>query len=161
MVLRVEHRRVGLRWEKNPLAGPEVVAETEEKIKLIREKLQVAQNRQKQYADKRRKPLKFDVGDLVMLKVSPWKGIIQFGKRGNLSPRFIGPFRVLRRVGEVAYCLDLPDELQGIHNVFHVSSLRKTLLKESHKVLIPDVHVDSSCNIKKGRWRFLIEKKRG
>ena len=145
---------------EKPLAGPEVIAETEEKIKSIREKLRVAQNRQKQYADKRRKPLKFEVGDLVMLKVSPWKGIIRFGKRGKLSPRFIGPFRVLKRVGEVAYCLDLPDELQGIHNVFHVSSLRKTLFKEFHRVPLPDVRVDGKLQYQEQPVEILDRKEK-
>nr|GEV39255.1 reverse transcriptase domain-containing protein [Tanacetum cinerariifolium] len=81
----------------------------------------------KSYADVRHKPLEFEVGDKVMLKVSPWKGVIRFGKRGKLSPRYIGPFKILSRVGSVAYKLELPRELQGIHNTFHVSNLKKCL----------------------------------
>ncbi|GJW65406.1 putative reverse transcriptase domain-containing protein [Tanacetum coccineum] len=84
-------------------------------------------SRQKSYADVRRKPLEFEVGDKVMLKVSPWKGVVRFGKRGKLSPRYIGPFRILSRVGPVTYKLELPQELQGIHNTFHVSNLKKCL----------------------------------
>ncbi|KAI3723569.1 hypothetical protein L2E82_35243 [Cichorium intybus] len=120
----------------------EIVAQTEEKIREIREHLKVAQNRQKQYADRRLKPIEFQVGDMVMLKVSPWKGLIRFGKKGKLSPRFIGPFRVLQRVGAVAYRLELPEELRGIHNVFHVSHLRKTLFDESQRVPLPKIEID-------------------
>nr|GEY98192.1 retrotransposon protein, putative, Ty3-gypsy subclass [Tanacetum cinerariifolium] len=83
------------------------------------------------YADVRHRPLEFNVGDKVMLKVSPWKGVIRFGKCGKLSPRFIGPFRILERIGPVAYKLELPRELQGIYNTFHVSNLKKCLSDES------------------------------
>ncbi|KAI3724632.1 hypothetical protein L2E82_36415 [Cichorium intybus] len=127
---------------EKPLVGPEIVAQTEEKIKLIRENLKVAQNRQKQYADKRVKPIKFQVGDMVMLKVSPWKGLIRFGKKGKLSPRFIGPFRISQRVGAVAYRLELPDELHGTHDVFHVSHLRKTLFDKSQHVPLAEIEGD-------------------
>ncbi|GKC77475.1 putative reverse transcriptase domain-containing protein [Tanacetum coccineum] len=82
---------------------------------------------EKSYANVRRMPLEFDVGDKVMLKVSPWKGVIHFGKRGKLSPRYIRPFKVLERVGPVVYKLELPEELQGIHDTFHVSNLKKCL----------------------------------
>ncbi|GJY42576.1 putative reverse transcriptase domain-containing protein [Tanacetum coccineum] len=84
--------------------------------------LLAARSRQKSYADVRRKPLEFEVGDKAMLKVSPWKGVVRFGKCGKLSPRYIGPFKILSRVGPVAYKLELPRELQGIHNTFHVSN---------------------------------------
>ena len=84
-----------------------------------------AQDRQKSYADKKRRPMTFEVGDSVLLKFSPWKGLIRFGKRGKLSPRFIGPFKVLQRIGNQAYKLELPEELNGIHNTFHVCYLRK------------------------------------
>nr|GFA02562.1 putative reverse transcriptase domain-containing protein [Tanacetum cinerariifolium] len=88
-------------------------------------------SRQKSYADVRRRPLEFNVGDKIMLKVSPWKGVIRFRKRGKLSPRFIGPFKILERIGPVAYKWELPRELQGIHNTFHVSNLKKCLSDES------------------------------
>ncbi|GKE35702.1 putative reverse transcriptase domain-containing protein [Tanacetum coccineum] len=87
------------------------------------------------YADKRTKPLEFKVGDMVLLKVSPWKGIIHFGKRRKLSPRYIGPFKILARVGPVAYMLELLEELQGIHSTFHVSNLKKCLADEN--LIIP------------------------
>ena len=105
--------------------GPEIVHETAEKLKVIRERMLAAQDRQKSYADKKRRPISFDVGDSVLLKVSSWKGLIRFGKRGKLSPRFIGPFKVLQRIGNQAYKLELPEELEGIHNTFHVCYLRK------------------------------------
>ena len=89
-----------------------------------------------------RKPIEFQVDDNVMLKVSPWKGILRFGKRGKLSPRYIGPFRIIERVGEVAYKLKLPDELQSIHNTFHVSNLRKCLADANLAVPLNDVRVD-------------------
>ena len=80
---------------------------------------------QKSYADKKRQPISFEVGDSVSLQVSSWKGLIRFGRRGKLSPRFIGPFKVLQRIGNQAYKLELPEELEGIHNTFHVWYLRK------------------------------------
>ncbi|GJS10764.1 putative reverse transcriptase domain-containing protein [Tanacetum coccineum] len=110
------------------LTGPEMIRETTEKIVQIKNRLLTARSRQKSYADVRRRPLEFNVGDKVMLKVSPWKGVIRFGKRGKLSPRYIGPFKVLERVGPVAYKLELPRELQGIHNTFHVLNLKKCFL---------------------------------
>ncbi|KAI3811090.1 hypothetical protein L1987_20806 [Smallanthus sonchifolius] len=105
------------------LGSLEVVRETSERFDQIKARMKAAQDRQKSYADRRRRPIEFDVGDRVMLKVLPWKGIIRFRKRGKLSPRFVGPFRIMARVGEVAYRLELPDELSGIHPTFHVSHL--------------------------------------
>ncbi|KAD4385368.1 hypothetical protein E3N88_25536 [Mikania micrantha] len=101
-----------------------------------------ARDRQKSYADKRRKPLEFQVGDRVLLKVSPWKGVIRFGKRGKLSPRYVGPFEILKRIGPVAYQLKLPDELSGVHDVFHVSNLKKCLSDETLIVPLEEIQVD-------------------
>ncbi|GJR31393.1 putative reverse transcriptase domain-containing protein [Tanacetum coccineum] len=109
------------------LTGPELIRETTEMIVQIKNRLLAARSRQKSYADVRRKPLEFEVGDKVMLKVSPWKGVVRFGKRGKLSPRYIRSFKILSRVGLVAYKLELPRELQGKHNTFHVSNLKKCL----------------------------------
>ncbi|KAI3814200.1 hypothetical protein L1987_18948 [Smallanthus sonchifolius] len=108
--------------------------------------MKAAQDRQKSYEDKRRRPIEFDVGDRVMLKVSPRKGIIRFRKKGKLSPRFVGPLRIMARVGEVAYRLELPDELNGIHPTFHVSHLRKCLADESAHVPLTHIEVDNSLN---------------
>ncbi|KAL5542425.1 hypothetical protein UlMin_010135 [Ulmus minor] len=94
--------------------------------------MKTAQSRQKSYADRRRRPLEFQVGDLVFLKVAPMKGVMRFGKKGKLSPRYIGPFEILERIGKVAYKLALPSELSTVHNVFHVSMLRKYISDPSH-----------------------------
>ncbi|KAD4585436.1 hypothetical protein E3N88_23037 [Mikania micrantha] len=121
---------------------PEMVHETTEKIVQIRNRMAAARDRQKSYADKRRKPLEFQVGDRVLLKVSPWKGVIRFGKRGKLSPRYVGPFEILKRIGPVAYQLQLPDELSGVHDDFHVSNLKKCLSDETLIVPLEEIQVD-------------------
>ncbi|KAK9048501.1 hypothetical protein SSX86_021038 [Deinandra increscens subsp. villosa] len=128
------------------LSSREVVRETSAKIDIVRARLKAAQDRQKSYADKRRRPIEFQEGDYVLLKVSPWKGVIRFRKRGKLSPRFIGPFKILARVGKVAYQLELPEELSGIHNTFHVSYLRKCLADESAYVPLDDLVIDDKLN---------------
>ncbi|GJU48673.1 putative reverse transcriptase domain-containing protein [Tanacetum coccineum] len=109
------------------LIGPELVQETTEKISQIKDRLKAARDRQKIYADKRRKPLEFSVGDYVLLKVSPWKGVVFFRKKGKLAPRLFGPFEIFEKVGPVAYRLDFPKELDGVHDTFHVSNLKKCL----------------------------------
>ena len=129
--------RSPLCWEESgyrQLIGPEVVQGTTEKIQLIKQRLLAVQDRQKSYADNRRKDLAFEVGDHVFLKVSPTKGVVRFGKRGKLNPRFIGPFEILKRVGNVAYQLALPPTLDSIHPVFHVSMLRKYVHDLSHVI---------------------------
>src|ERR1044071_2229032 len=128
------------------LAPSDLVALTNEKISLIRARIQAAQDRQKAYADRRRRPIEFQVGDFVLLKVSPWKGIIRFRKRGKLGPRYIGPFKILARVGQVAYRLELPPSLSGIHDTFHVSQLRKCLADETAYVPLEDIEVDDKLN---------------
>ncbi|GJT33586.1 putative reverse transcriptase domain-containing protein [Tanacetum coccineum] len=100
------------------LTGPEIIHETTKKIVQIRQRLQAARDRQRSYANIRRKPLEFQVGDHVMLKVSPHKGVIRFGKRGKLNPRYIGPFKILERIGPVAYKLDFLEEHINIHSTF-------------------------------------------
>ncbi|GKC77731.1 hypothetical protein Tco_1128505, partial [Tanacetum coccineum] len=128
------------------LTGPEMIRETTEMIVQIKNRLLAARSRQKSYADVRRKPLEFEVGDKVMLKVSPWKGVVRFGKRGKLSPRYIGPFKILSRVGPVAYKLELPRELQGIHNTFHVSNLKKCLSDEDLIIPLDEVRIDEKLH---------------
>nr|GEU72757.1 putative reverse transcriptase domain-containing protein [Tanacetum cinerariifolium] len=100
------------------LTGPEIICETTEMIVQIKNRLSTARSRQKSYADRRLKPLEFKVGDMVMLKVSPWKGVVHFRKQGKLSLHYIGPFRILARIGPVAYTLKLLEELKGIHSTF-------------------------------------------
>ncbi|GJR23147.1 putative reverse transcriptase domain-containing protein [Tanacetum coccineum] len=124
------------------LTGPEHVHETTEKIVQIKHRMQAAHDRQKSYADVRRKPLEFQVGDRVMLKVSPWKGVVRFGKRGKLNPRYIGPFKVLAKVGTVAYRLELPQQLSRVHSTFHVSNLKKCLSDEPLAVPLDEIHID-------------------
>nr|GFD13778.1 putative reverse transcriptase domain-containing protein [Tanacetum cinerariifolium] len=107
------------------ILGPELIQETTEKIVQIKERVQAARDRQKSYADLKHKPMEFQFGDKVMLKFLPWKGVVRFGKRGKLNPRYVGPFKVLERIGDVAYKLDLPEELSRVHKTFHVSNLKK------------------------------------
>jgi hypothetical protein len=107
--------------------GPELIQEAEEQVRIIRENLRVARTRQKSYASNRRRPLEFEEGDYVYLKVSPLRGMRRFKVKGKLSPRYIGPFRVFRRVREMAYQLELPATLLDVHNVFHVSQRKKCL----------------------------------
>ena len=124
------------------ITGPELVLEATEKIVQIRNRMAAVRDRQKSYADKRRKPLAFEIGDRVLLKVSPWKGVIRFGKPGKLNPRYIGPFTITKKIGTVAYELDLPGELSGVHNVFHISNLKKCLADETLAVPLEEIQVD-------------------
>ncbi|GJY56443.1 hypothetical protein Tco_0455558 [Tanacetum coccineum] len=94
-------------------------------LSKIKQRIQAARDRQKSYADLKRKPMEFQIKDKVMLKVSPWKGVVHFAKRGKLNPRYVRPFKVLERVGSVAYKLELPEELSRVHNTFHVSNMKK------------------------------------
>nr|GEW97359.1 hypothetical protein [Tanacetum cinerariifolium] len=102
------------------LTGPEIIHKTTKKIIQIKKRIQAARDRQKSYADRRRKPLEFKVGDKVMLKLSPWKGVIHFDKWGKLNPRYIRPFKILAKVGTLAYRLELPEQLSRVHSTFHV-----------------------------------------
>nr|GEY75507.1 putative reverse transcriptase domain-containing protein [Tanacetum cinerariifolium] len=145
----------GKGWEKHlPLAEvgdvqltrPEITHETTKKIVQIRQRLQAARGRQRSYANVRPKLLEFQVGDRVMLKVSPRKGVIRFGKRGKLNPRYIGPFKILKRVGPVEYKLELPGELINVHNTFHVSNLKKCLSDESLVIPMKELRLDDKLN---------------
>ncbi|KAJ9541625.1 LOW QUALITY PROTEIN: hypothetical protein OSB04_028131 [Centaurea solstitialis] len=141
--------RTPLCWNEvgeKQLTGPEVVQITSDKINQVRERLKTARDRQKSYADKRRKDIEFQVGDQVLLKVSPWKGVIRFGKKGKLSPRYTRPYKITERIGAVAYKLDLPVELGGVHNTFHVSNLRKCLADPETAIPLQDIEVDQKLN---------------
>ena len=105
--------------------GPDLIKESEEKVKLIRDRLKVAQSRQKSYADTERKEVVYEDRDRAYLRVSPLRAGKRFGVKGKLASRFLGPYRVLERMGEVAYKLELPEGLLGVHDVFHVSQLKK------------------------------------
>ncbi|GJU62700.1 putative reverse transcriptase domain-containing protein [Tanacetum coccineum] len=124
------------------LTGPDLVQETTDKIIQIKQRMQAARDRQKSYADLKGKPMEFQVGDKVMLKVSPWKRVVHFGKRGKLNHRYVGPFKVLEKVGEVAYKLELPEELSMVHNTFHVSNLKKYYADEPLAVPLDGLHFD-------------------
>ena len=103
------------------LFRPDLIKESEEKVKSIRDRLKVAQSRQKSYADTKRKEVVYEIGDRAYLCVSPLQGVKWFGVKGKLAPRFVGPYQVLERIGEVAYKLELPEGLSGVHDVFHIS----------------------------------------
>ena len=127
-VLYGKRCRTPLLWDgvgERQLFGPDLIKDAEEKVALIRDRLKVAQSRQKSYADAKRKEVVYEIGDRAYLRVSPLRGIKRFGIQGKLAPRFIGPYRVLARKGEVAYQLELPEALSAVHNVFHVSQLKK------------------------------------
>jgi hypothetical protein len=122
--------RTSLFWNETreqKVFGPDILQGAEKQVRMVRENLHVAQSRQKSYADHRRRELSFEVGDFVYLKVSPMSGLHCFKVRGKLTPRFIGPFKILEKRGEVAYQLELPPQLSDVHDVFHVCQLKKCL----------------------------------
>ena len=137
--------RTLLCWDEvgeRKLLGPELVQQTTEIVKIIRARLVAAQDRQKKYADLHRQRREFEEGSYVFLKVSPWKGKIRFGKKEKLSPRFIGPFEVLKRIGEVSYEVALPPKLAHIHNVFHVSVLRPYKPDYKHVIAYEPIQIE-------------------
>nr|GEV64389.1 hypothetical protein [Tanacetum cinerariifolium] len=134
---------------ESQLIGPEIVQEMTEKIIHIKERLKTARSRQKSYADKRRKPLEFKVGDRVLLKVSPWKGVVRFGKKGKLAPRYVEPFEIVKYVGPVAYRLKLPQELSCDHESFHVSNLKKCLAEPYAQVPLDETEIDENLHFVK------------
>jgi hypothetical protein len=121
--------------------NPDILLEVVENIIMVRENLKTVQSRQQSYADTRRRDLSFEVGDYVYLKVSPIKGIKRFGVKGKLAPRYIGPYQIQSRRGEVAYQLSLPESLSVVHDVFHVSQLKKCLRVPEEQLLTEDLEV--------------------
>nr|GFA21853.1 retrotransposon protein, putative, Ty3-gypsy subclass [Tanacetum cinerariifolium] len=128
------------------ILGPELIQETTKIIVQIKQRMQAARDRQKSYADLKPKPIEFQVRDKVMLKVSPWKRVVRFGKQGKINTRYVGPFKVLERVRDVAYKLDLPEELSRVHNTFHVSNLKKCHADEPLAVSLDGLHVDDKLH---------------
>ena len=136
--------------EESSITGPYLIRDTSEKVGMIRKRLLIAQSRQKSYADIRRRPLEFEAGDHVFLKVMPKRGVVRFGKQGKLSPRYIGPFEVLERVGTVAYRFALPPSLSSVHEVFHFSMLRKYNPDPTHIVDWGELVVDADGTFEEG-----------
>nr|GEY36115.1 putative reverse transcriptase domain-containing protein [Tanacetum cinerariifolium] len=128
------------------LTGSELVRETTEKIVQIKNRVLIARSRQKSYADLMRRLIDFKVGDKVMLNVSPWWGVIHFGKCRKLCSQFIRPFKVIERIGPVAYNLVLPDKLRGIHDTFHVSNLKRYFVNDDMVILLDEVQLDDKLN---------------
>nr|GEY51196.1 putative reverse transcriptase domain-containing protein [Tanacetum cinerariifolium] len=120
------------------------------KIFQIKQRIQAVRDRQKSFADKNRKPLEFQVEDMVMLKVSSWKGVIRFGKWGKLNPRYIGPFKILSKVGTVSYRLELPEQLNQVHSTFHVSNIKKCFSDKLLVILLDEIQIDDKLNFIEG-----------
>jgi hypothetical protein len=155
--------RTPLNWSEpgeRELFGVDMVQEVEEKVRIIQANMKAAQSRQKSYADKRRRPLEFNVDDFVYLKVSPTKGENRFGVKGKLAPRYIGPFQILERCGPVAYRLRLPDKLKGVHDVFHVSQLKKCLQVPDKVAELEDVELEPDLTYAEYPVRVLDQKDR-
>ena len=150
--------RTPLFWTElgeSKIFGVDLIRDAEQKVKVIRESLKVATDRQKSYADLKRKDIEYQVGDKVFLKVSPWKKILRFGRKGKLSPRFIGPYEISERVGPVAYRLILPPELEKIHDVFHVSMLRRYRSDPSHIISPSEVEIQADMSYEEEPIRIL------
>nr|GEY17038.1 putative reverse transcriptase domain-containing protein [Tanacetum cinerariifolium] len=125
---------------------PEIIHETTEKIVQIRQRLQATRDQQRSYANVSRKPFEFQIGDRVMLKVSPCEGVIRLEKQGKLNPRYIRPFKILEWIGPVAYRIELLEELKNVHNTFHVSNLKKCLSDESLFIPMKELQIDDNLN---------------
>ena len=137
------------------ITGPDLIRDTFENVGLIRKRLLTAQNRKKSYTDRRRRPLEFKVGDHIFLKVMPKRGVVRFSKRGKLLLRYIEPFEILEMVGTVAYQLALPSSLSGVHEVFHVSMLRKYTSDPTHVVDWGGIDVDTNGTFEEGPVRIM------
>ncbi|GJS40003.1 hypothetical protein Tco_0565046 [Tanacetum coccineum] len=141
-------------WTKSPvlwaeiggssLIGPELVQETTDKVVLVKEKPKAVRDHQKSYVDYRRKPLEFEVGGRVLLKVTPWKGVVCFGKKSKLAPRYVGPFEILERISLVAYKLRLPEEFNSVHDTFHVSNMKKCLADANLQVPLNEIKIEQT-----------------
>jgi hypothetical protein len=139
--------------------GPDILQEAEKQVRMVRKNLRVVQSRQKSYTDHRRE-LSFEVGDLVYLKVSPMRGLCRFKVRGKLAPRFIGPFKILEKRGEVAYQLKLPPQLSNVHDVFHVSQLKKCLHVPEKQIPMEDLNAKEDLSYQEYPIKILETSKR-
>ena len=131
---------------EHKVIGPDIVKDIEEKVQVIRQRLKATSDRKKSYADLKRRDIEYEAGDKVFLKVSSWRKILRFGQKGKLSPRFIGPYEILEHIGPVAYRLAPPPELPKLHDVFHVSMLRRYLSDESHILLVQEIQVQEDLS---------------
>ncbi|XP_075499306.1 uncharacterized protein LOC142537698 [Primulina tabacum] len=145
IVNRSKLREEGQEWDdidRAAVTGPEMIHDMEQKVNLIQQRLKEAQDRQVAYTNKRLRPLEFQQGDIVFLKVFPFRGTVRFGMKGKLAPRYVGPYEILQRIGTLAYRLPLPPYLSGIHDVFHVSMLQKYEPDPSYVLDIYEVQLD-------------------
>jgi hypothetical protein len=140
--------------------GPDLVNEAEDKVKVIQANLKTARSIQKSYANQRRKPLQFQVGDFVYLRVSPTKGVQRFGIKGKLAPRYVGPFEILEVCGPVAYKIHLPSQLTTIHDVFHISQLKKYIKVHTEIVEAPAIEIEPDLTYTKHPIQILDTKER-
>jgi hypothetical protein len=155
--------RTPLNWSQpieREISGPDLVLEAERKVKIIRKNLEAAQARQKSYHNKRRKPLQFEVGDYVYLKVSPTKGVQRFGIKGKLAPLYIGPYEIIEACGPVAYKLKLPLKMSAIHNVFHVSQLKKCIWLPKEVITELDIEIEPDLSYQEHPSKILDCKER-
>ncbi|PKA63823.1 hypothetical protein AXF42_Ash004832 [Apostasia shenzhenica] len=155
--------RSPLYWDEvgeRKMLGPEIIEVTLQKIKIIRERLLAAQSRQKVYADTGRRDICFESREHVFLKVSPRKSIYRFGIKGKLKPKYISPFEIIRQVGKSAYKLVLPPELVEIHNIFHISSLRKYVADPNHVLKYEPLNIQPDLSYEEKQLKFLIERRR-
>ncbi|XP_021762191.1 uncharacterized protein LOC110726957 [Chenopodium quinoa] len=154
----------GRKWRSpicwNDISETMILGPTVKQVKEIQAKIQAAQDRQKSYAGLKRREEEFEVGDKVLLKVSPMKGVKRFGKKGKLKPKYIGPYEVLIRVGKVAYKLVLPMELSKVHDVFHVSQLRRYIPDKSHVLQPETIELDQILTYEKKPVKILDYKVR-
>jgi hypothetical protein len=156
--------RTPLNWSKDgerTLFGPNLVKDAKEKVQVIRENLKMAQMRQKSYHDKGTTPRHFEVGDYVYLKVSPTKGVQRFDVKGNLAPRYIGPYEVIEVCGPVAYRIQLPERFSAVHNVFHVTQLKKGMPVPENEVIIEaNAWIEPDFSLIEHPLRLLDQKER-
>ena len=143
---------------ESSITGPDLSRDTSKKVILIRQRLLMAPSRQKSYVDVRRRPLKFKVGDHAFLKVMPKRGLVRFDKRRKLSSMFIGPFEILEWVGTVAYWLALPPSMLGVHEVFHVSMLRRYSPDPTHVMDWGEIEVDTDGTFEEGQCVLWISR---